>query len=242
MNIAYEKAIQKMVERVSQMAKGDWTPTPTMKECLRVAKVLEDAANTLADTSAAMDIERMHKRRGDPDYSEGPDTPSHIPDDALIAEEKIPYLNVVRMINGRRSEARVAGQKAPAAPQPPGPGDTGLDGLPVPHDEVNWPCYEAIKWQMRTLAESARKAAADLPDPRYKPALPSAALAMLHIRHDHGFPPATSYIGGEGAIELERIAHESGIAASRESCQKALQKALKEFDPQYRPPDLYGLV
>ncbi len=193
MNIAYEKAIQRMVKRVSQMATGDWTPTPTMKECLRVAKVLEDAANVLADTSAAADIERLHERLGGPDYPDGP--------------------------------------------------AVGLDGHPVPHDEVDWPGYEAIKRQIRTLAESARKAAADLPDPRYKPALPAAALAMLHIRHDYDFPPPATYIDGEAVIELERIAHEAGIPVlSRDSYKKALEKALKKFDPRYRPPEIYGLT
>lgn len=193
MNIAYEKAVQRMVKRVSQMAKRDWTPTPTVKECLRVAKVLEDAADVLADTSAAADIERMHERLGDPDYPDGP--------------------------------------------------AIGSDGYPAPYDEVDWPGYEAITWQMRTLAESARKAAADLPDPRYKPALPAAALAMLHIRHDHSFPQTTSYIDGEGVIELERIALDAGIPPlSRDSYSMALKQALKKFDPRYRPPEIYGLV
>lgn len=234
MNIAYEKAIQKMVERVRRMSESEWSPTPLVKECLRVAKVLEDAAQVLETTDAWLDIELMHKRRGDPDYSEGPDEAGPIgdDDDDLIAKENIPYLNVVRMINGLRSEARVAAVKAPAAPQPPGPGDTGLDGWPVPHDEVHWPGYEAIKWQMRTLADSARKAAADLPNARYKPELPYAALAMLNIRQDYDLPPATTYIDGEAVIELERIALEAGVEVSRASCQKALQVALKAFDPR----------
>ena len=59
---------------------------------------------------------------------------------------------------------------------------TGLDGYPIEEENyLEWPSYQGIKWRIRDLADSARKAAADLPDPRTKFALRHAATGMLQI-------------------------------------------------------------
>lgn len=119
---------------------------------------------------------------------------------------------------------------------------TGIDGLPQQtQSKIEWPGYQAIKWQIRSLAESARMAADELPHHNEKFALRHAAMGMLILRHFYDFAPATFYKDGEAVIELERIAELAGIFLTREAYLKVLKETIKKFDPHYTPPEFLYL-
>jgi hypothetical protein len=180
----YRRAIEKLTSRVRVIyeseRKKEWSPTPTRKECERVAKALDEVAELLATTDAGMLIESVHQDRGKPQ--------------TIVGE----------------------------------------DGWPVEEESYfEWSSYQAIKWRIRDLAESARKAAAELPDPRTKFALPHAATGLLHIYHCHGISCPTDYIDGDGVADLKEIAEKAGIHLSPEAYRKVLKEALCTFDPHF---------
>ncbi len=124
--------------------------------------------------------------------------------------------------------------------QPPAP-EIGRDGLSVPVER--WaPTYEATLYHMRTLADSAKRAAATLPEPRLRPAVPFAALGLLHLRYRHGYSrPSLSNTSPE-VSELERVCNAAGIFRSREALRNALSKELQTFDPCFIRPDIERII
>lgn len=64
--------------------------------------------------------------------------------------------------------------------RPPDP-TTGLDGWPVPAPDLGTP-YKSMVWKLRDLADSARRAGDELPNPRAKPATMFAAKAFVRLR------------------------------------------------------------
>ncbi|CAN5390843.1 hypothetical protein BH11PSE11_BH11PSE11_12360 [soil metagenome] len=73
MDDKYEKSISKLAARVRLANEAKWSPTPSRKECKRVAKELEKVAKILESTSEAMLIESTHKRRGESETITGLD-------------------------------------------------------------------------------------------------------------------------------------------------------------------------
>lgn len=188
MTMTYDEAKQKLSDRVRLSHQTDWSPTPSRKECERVAEALERVADLLATTPESQRIESAHEARAEPETI------------------------------------------------------TGLDGFPVKEErDEDWISYEMMKWKIRDLAESARAAAEELPDPREKHALRHAALGLLHLRSWHGMPYATEYIDGPVNIELEQIAVHAGIILSRAAYLKALKEALSTFDRHFTPPGFHYL-
>lgn len=118
----------------------------------------------------------------------------------------------------------------------------GLDGYPIEQPtEWEWPSYQSIKWDIRLLAESARLATEQLPDPRKKPAQEFAARGLLHLRHDYGFQRVSLYDNGIDVIELKRVCERAGIVLSRERYRGLLAESLKTFDPYFIEPG-YDLI
>jgi hypothetical protein len=135
--------------------------------------------------------------------------------------------------------------------QPPQP-QPGIDGWPEP--VVKWvegfpeptmnhrDSYSGTIGHMRALAESARQVAADLPNPRTKPALPFAALALLHLRYEHGYPRPTMYEAGDDVHELQRVTEVAGIVLSPQRLRGALTEAWSRFDPAFVPDYIDELI
>jgi len=116
----------------------------------------------------------------------------------------------------------------------------GEDGYPRPDDlAVDLQCsYKATIWRMRDLADSARRLADELPDPRRKAALPFAVMGFLHLRHRFGFPRPKLYSAGTDVAELGDLVARAGIHLSAESLRNALGAGLRDFDPFLIPPGL----
>lgn len=116
----------------------------------------------------------------------------------------------------------------------PEPVGIGPDGMPQPAQ--SWGCsYKATVMHMRSLAETARRVADELPSPQKKHAAPFAALVLLHLRYRHGFPRPSTYAQGAEVAELGRVLEAAGIVLSEERRHNILSDALKTFDPHYFP-------
>lgn len=120
---------------------------------------------------------------------------------------------------------------------------TGLDGWPVEHAPYyfDWPESRTIVAHMELLAESAQQAADELPDPRYKHALPHAAMGLLQLRLWYDLPPATVYIDGDANLDLQHVGQLAGLALSPAAYLKALRVSVSEFDRDFRPPEFHYL-
>ncbi len=95
--------------------------------------------------------------------------------------------------------------------------------------------YEADTLRLRALAESARTAAAGVPDARRKFALPFAALAFLFVRWRCGLKPPTLYDEHADVVEFERVCNAAGIFLDRGTLRRALARATRAFDPTLAP-------
>ena len=95
--------------------------------------------------------------------------------------------------------------------------------------------YKATIWRMRDLADSARRVANELPNPRANPALPFAALVFLHLRYRCGFPRPSLYDLGEDMQAFQRVTEAAGIVREPQTLRGPLSAALKEFDPKRVP-------
>lgn len=114
------------------------------------------------------------------------------------------------------------------------PPEVGADGYPKEVD--SWGAsYNGTIAYMCDLAESARRAAIELPHPNEKPALPFAALGLLHIRWRFGLPRPTLYEAGPSVLELKRVCDGAGLPRSPVALRGALKGALAEFDRFYCP-------
>ncbi len=113
----------------------------------------------------------------------------------------------------------------------------GVDGYPEPADDAPFASYEGVRYELRELARSAREAAAELPDPREKRALPFAALGVLLLRRDYEFPPAVMSDDGADVVELERVCCAAGLMLSRQRLRGALTEARRRFDLHFTPPE-----
>lgn len=105
------------------------------------------------------------------------------------------------------------------------------------HDRIrgerSWLSYRSIKCEMRELAESARQAAGQPPDPRKKHALSYAARGFLHLRTHYGRPLPTLYDAGQDLNEFKSLCESAVIMLSAERYRGALSAALATFDPFY---------
>lgn len=109
-----------------------------------------------------------------------------------------------------------------------------LNGWPVENKTIiERPSYKAVTWYIRGLAESARVAADQLPNPREKRALKYAARGLLHLMHHCGRPCPSLYDNGAGVQEFKQICECAGMNLSVESYRGALAASLKNFDPYY---------
>jgi len=99
--------------------------------------------------------------------------------------------------------------------------------------ERRWESYRAIKWHIRELAESARQAVDEIPDPRKKFALDFAARGFLHLRHYYGLSRPSLYDGGSDISEFADLCKNAGIHLSNERYRDALRKSIKTFDPYF---------
>lgn len=114
------------------------------------------------------------------------------------------------------------------------PPEFGANGLPLEVEQ--WGAsYKGTIGHMCDLAESARRAAAELPHPNEKRALPFAALGLLHIRWRFGQPRPTLYEAGPCVQELKRVCDAAGLPRSTVALRGALKGALAEFDRFYCP-------
>lgn len=123
----------------------------------------------------------------------------------------------------------------------PPPPAVGFDGYPVAVDDYG-ASYKGTIGYMRDLADSARRAANEMPDSRAKHALPFAALALLHIRYQHGFPRPAISVTSDDVVELKRVTTEAGIVLSDGRLSNALGAALREFDPHLLPYHIRELL
>ena len=116
----------------------------------------------------------------------------------------------------------------------------GEDGYPRPDvlAESLHCSYKETLWRMRDLADSARRVAGELPDPRRKAALPFAVMGFLHLRHRYGFPRPALYAAGPDVADFGSLTERAGIYLSAESLRNALSAGLKDFDPFLIPPGL----
>lgn len=94
-----------------------------------------------------------------------------------------------------------------------------------------YPCMKSIRQHVLDLAESARVASDRLPNPRARRALPFAALGLLRLRYEFGFPrPALSNSSAD-VVELDQVCRAAGLVLSRERLRGALAEALSGFKP-----------
>ena len=119
--------------------------------------------------------------------------------------------------------------------------EVGPDGWPRAVERP-WPSYKATVWHMRDLAASARRVADDLPSPRKKRALPFAALALLHLRYNHGYARPVLSDSSEDVFELKRLCEEAGIVLSDTRLRGALAEAFDSFDPTFCPYYIEDLI
>jgi hypothetical protein len=123
----------------------------------------------------------------------------------------------------------------------PDPAGIGPDGRPAP--VTTWRLsYKGTIWGMRNLADTARRVAAELPDPRSRPAAPFAALVLLHLWYRCGRAMPTLYDDGEAVCELRQVLEGAGIVLSASRLRNVLSTALKEFDPRLVPDHLGDLL
>ena len=124
--------------------------------------------------------------------------------------------------------------------QPPAP-EIGPDGLPTPGER--WaPTYAATLHHMRALRDSAKRAAEALPGPRLRPALPFAALGLLHLRYRHGFERPRLSDSSPDVRELGRVCNAAGLFKSPEALRNALSKEMQSFDPNFIRPDIERII
>ena len=73
MDSEYTRATEKLIARVCEIDRAEWSPTPARQECVRVAKALNEVADMLAANTQWMMIEAVHKARGEPEVVTGLD-------------------------------------------------------------------------------------------------------------------------------------------------------------------------
>lgn len=104
----------------------------------------------------------------------------------------------------------------------------GLDGMPIV-----WPdfrcSYKGTLIYMRDLADSAMRVADGYPEPRKRPALPSAATGFVWLRREFGFPMPALYSDGEDVREFGEICKSAGLHKAPETLRNALSVALREW-------------
>ena len=126
----------------------------------------------------------------------------------------------------------------------PPPRLIGSDGLQEPEQDV--PCsYAATLMHMRALADSANSAANSLPNSRKKPALPFAAMGLLHLRTWHGLQIGPIDVFSPAVVELGEICNAAGIDIGPEAFRNALRKEFNSFTlsgPHYFPPGIWEIV
>lgn len=112
----------------------------------------------------------------------------------------------------------------------------GLDGMPIV-----WPdfrcSFKGTLVHMRDLADSARRVADSYPEPRKRPALPTAATGFIWLRREFGFPAPSLYGAGDDVREFASICTAAGLHKAPETLRNALSVALREWenDPHMRP-------
>ncbi len=114
----------------------------------------------------------------------------------------------------------------------------GENGWPVKSPIEYWSSYKSIILNIRDLAESARLAMMEIPDPRKRNALEFAARGYLHLRSLHGFDRPVLSNNGPDVIALKEICEAAGIFLSEERYRGALSESLKNFDPHCLEPGL----
>lgn len=109
------------------------------------------------------------------------------------------------------------------------------------HNARAEPDFQTIKHGIHMLAESARLAADDLPNPREKPAIGIAAQGFLHIRHAYGLPQPALSNNSPGVLEFGQVCESAGIPLSPERLRGALAEAFNSFDKYDAPEGISDL-
>lgn len=113
----------------------------------------------------------------------------------------------------------------------------GQDGMPI-----FWPdfrcSFKGTLIYMRDLADSARRVSDSYPEPRKRPALPSAATGFVWLRREFGFPSPSLYSAGDDVREFGGICEAAGMHKAPETLRNALSGALKEWEnDRHMQPD-----
>ena len=119
---------------------------------------------------------------------------------------------------------------------------TGLDGWPVHELAYDWRTYNGICSDIKSLAESAKIAADNLPNARIRNALKYAAQGLLHIRHRYGFSKPSRYNNDETVQLLANVCNRAEVVLSDEAYRQAIAVALNGFDPHYTEPWLRQIM
>ena len=111
------------------------------------------------------------------------------------------------------------------------------------HEQTHGPqAYEVAMRHLYALAESARRAAEQLPPAQGRPALDFAAAAWVHFKSfEMNDPPRLTNTGPDVA-ELTALCKEAGLLRSDASIRSALSRAVKAFDPHYPSDELRAFL
>lgn len=117
----------------------------------------------------------------------------------------------------------------------------GRDGYSTPAPDFSC-SYKATLMHMRELADSANRAAENLPDPRRRFALPFAAMGLLHLKAWHGHKVGAIDVFSRAVEQLQAICIDAGITLSNEALRNALSVEFNQFDPYYFPPGIWEII
>lgn len=117
----------------------------------------------------------------------------------------------------------------------------GLDVCPKPTEDFS-SSYKATLMHMRALADSANRSANSLPNPRKRPALPFAAMGLLHLKVWHDLKIGPIDVDSPVVLELEEICKPARIVISGEAFRNALAEQFKLFDRHYFPPGIWEII
>lgn len=117
----------------------------------------------------------------------------------------------------------------------------GLDGYSTPVPDFSC-SYQATLMHMRALANSAKRAADNLPNSRRRFALPFAAMGLLHLKAWHGHKAVVITVLSADVAELQTLCMAAGIFVSDEAIRNALRIEFNQFDPHYYPPGIWEVI
>lgn len=221
----YELGRQRLIDRVKVMTRQR-SPTAQNKECLSIASRLTDVADDVDDQVIAM---------------AGPWSPTALRKECLsIARRLTDLADDLDGASSAWSEIEDEHDKQP-------PPLVGRDGYPIPQSYASC-SYQATVLDMRALAESAKRAAENLPNSRERFALPFAAMGLIHLKVWHGQDVLPIDVLKPIVEELQEICEAACIKSNRgeslsgEALRNELRKQWGKFDRCYFPPGIWEVV